>query len=261
MIPDKKWPSLRTWGMRIAKHRAAWHAPASRLPANSPSSCIACGAIKPSSASAKSQALAPASPRPEEKRSQHHELAREGEPDRSRGDDGPGDLVENPEPADWHARKVVKQIETPVSSLLSRSKRVPQSAMPQDMLLIAVIMLPFAGSVLAALLRANAQSAEAWLAGSIALASLALSSALYPAVSDGGVIYSKVEWMPESRPRLHLAHGWTRLDVRGADHRHRLSRRALRPLLHVAGRSGCRASFHFSWRSWAPCWGSCCPAT
>lgn len=69
--------------------------------------------------------------------------------------------------------------------------------MPRDMLLIAVIMLPFVGSVLAALLRANAQSAEAWLSGSIALAGLALSLALYPAVTDGGVIYSKVEWMPD----------------------------------------------------------------
>ena len=69
--------------------------------------------------------------------------------------------------------------------------------MPHDMLLIAVIILPFVGSVLAALLRANAQSAEAWLSGSIALASLALSLALYPAVSEGGAIYSKVEWMPD----------------------------------------------------------------
>ena len=49
--------------------------------------------------------------------------------------------------------------------------------MPQDMLLIAVIALPFAGSVLAALLRANARNAEAWLAGAVALTSLALASA------------------------------------------------------------------------------------
>lgn len=36
--------------------------------------------------------------------------------------------------------------------------------MPHDMLLIAVITLPFAGSFLAALLSTNARNAEAWLA-------------------------------------------------------------------------------------------------
>ena len=99
LVRSKKWSSIRAWGMRIAKHRGMARARVAVAP-NSPSSCIACGAIKPSSASARSQAPAPASSRPEEKRGQHHELAREGESDRSRGDDGPGDLVESPEPAD-----------------------------------------------------------------------------------------------------------------------------------------------------------------
>ena len=39
-------------------------------------------------------------------------FAREGDPDRSRGDDGQGDLVESPSPP-AQAGEVVKQIETP----------------------------------------------------------------------------------------------------------------------------------------------------
>ena len=54
---------------------------------------------RPSSASARSPVRAPAWQRPEPRRTRHHELAREGDPDRSRGDDGRGDLVESPEPA------------------------------------------------------------------------------------------------------------------------------------------------------------------
>ena len=52
--------ALRAWGMKVAKH-AAWRAPASRSPASSPSSSTACGATRPSSASARSQVRAPRS--------------------------------------------------------------------------------------------------------------------------------------------------------------------------------------------------------
>ena len=79
---------------------AAWRAPASRSPASSPSSCTACGATQtefrfgkePGARRLTGSGLNQAATR-------HHELAREGEPDRSRGDDGRGDLVESPEPA------------------------------------------------------------------------------------------------------------------------------------------------------------------
>ena len=69
--------------------------------------------------------------------------------------------------------------------------------MPYEMLLIAILALPFVGSCLAALLRANARNAEAWLAGTIALISLALLAGGYPRVVDGGVIRHKVDWVPD----------------------------------------------------------------
>ena len=69
--------------------------------------------------------------------------------------------------------------------------------MPYETLLIAVLALPFVGSCLAALLRANARNAEAWLAGAVALIGLALVAAAYPRVIDGGVIRHTVEWVPD----------------------------------------------------------------
>ncbi|MGE3743836.1 MAG: proton-conducting transporter membrane subunit, partial [Geminicoccaceae bacterium] len=69
--------------------------------------------------------------------------------------------------------------------------------MPSETLLIAVLALPFAGSCLAALLRANARNAEAWLAGAVALASLAFVAACYPRIVDGGVVRHTVEWVPD----------------------------------------------------------------
>ena len=47
--------------------------------------------------------------------------------------------------------------------------------MAHDTILLAVIVLPFLGSFVAALLPTNARNAEAWLAGSIALAAASLA--------------------------------------------------------------------------------------
>ena len=64
------------------------------------------------------------------------------------------------------------------------------------MLLILLFAMPFAGSLAAALLRANARNAEAWLAGAIALAGLAVTASYYPEMSSGQVIRFGVEWLP-----------------------------------------------------------------
>jgi multicomponent K+:H+ antiporter subunit A len=64
-------------------------------------------------------------------------------------------------------------------------------------LLAPLIALPFGGSCLAALFPTNARNAEAYLAGGIALAALALVIAAYPGVVDGGVIHYRVPWIPE----------------------------------------------------------------
>ncbi|MBX6393425.1 MAG: monovalent cation/H+ antiporter subunit A, partial [Burkholderiales bacterium] len=65
------------------------------------------------------------------------------------------------------------------------------------MRLIVLLVLPFAGSLLAALMRQNARNAEAWLAGLVALAGALLTASLYPEVSGGAVIRHDIEWLPQ----------------------------------------------------------------
>src|ERR1044071_6990896 len=69
--------------------------------------------------------------------------------------------------------------------------------MPPEMFLIAVLALPFLGSLIAALLPTNVRNAEAWLAGAVALIGLALVAANYPDVINGRVIRYRVEWVPD----------------------------------------------------------------
>jgi multicomponent K+:H+ antiporter subunit A len=61
--------------------------------------------------------------------------------------------------------------------------------------LILILALPFLGSLLAALLPANARNAEAWLAGSVAAAVAALVVDLYPQMqAAGGVLQLQIPW-------------------------------------------------------------------
>ena len=69
--------------------------------------------------------------------------------------------------------------------------------MSYSVVLIAALVLPFAGSFVAALLPSNARNAEAWLAGVIALSVLIMIGWLYPGVTDGGVIRHETAWLPE----------------------------------------------------------------
>ena len=64
-------------------------------------------------------------------------------------------------------------------------------------ILLAVLVLPFVGSFVAALLPTNARNVEAWLAGTIALAGLIGMFMLYPAVVDAGSIRYDAEWLPQ----------------------------------------------------------------
>jgi multicomponent K+:H+ antiporter subunit A len=63
--------------------------------------------------------------------------------------------------------------------------------------LIVLIALPFGGSCLATLFRANARNAEAYLAGGVALTALVLVIAVYPHVANGGVLQYRTAWVPE----------------------------------------------------------------
>jgi multicomponent K+:H+ antiporter subunit A len=62
--------------------------------------------------------------------------------------------------------------------------------------LVALLALPFAGSIAAALLPANARNAAAWLSGAISLAALAIVASLYPHMADRQVARLDVPWMP-----------------------------------------------------------------
>ncbi|WP_459614476.1 monovalent cation/H+ antiporter subunit A [Bordetella sp. 2513F-2] len=64
------------------------------------------------------------------------------------------------------------------------------------MLLVLILALPFAGSLCAALLPANARNAEAWLSGATSLACAILVATLYPQIADGAVIRADLAWAP-----------------------------------------------------------------
>lgn len=65
------------------------------------------------------------------------------------------------------------------------------------MSLVWLIVIPFAGSVIAGLLPANARNAEAWLSGAVALVGVAILVLLYPHVGSGEVVRFERGWMPE----------------------------------------------------------------
>ena len=62
--------------------------------------------------------------------------------------------------------------------------------------LISLILLPFIGSLMAAVLPANARNTESTLAGIIALACAVQTALLFPEIRDGGVIYQELQWLP-----------------------------------------------------------------
>ncbi len=69
--------------------------------------------------------------------------------------------------------------------------------MIEQNLILILMALPFAGAIGAATLPVNARNAEAWLAGFVMVAGLAILAALYPSVADGGVARSTLRWLPQ----------------------------------------------------------------
>lgn len=69
--------------------------------------------------------------------------------------------------------------------------------MLNENLLLYLILLPFVGSLLAALLPANARNAEAWLSGGVAIAAFIIVACLYPSVVNGNVARYTLAWLPE----------------------------------------------------------------
>jgi multicomponent K+:H+ antiporter subunit A len=65
------------------------------------------------------------------------------------------------------------------------------------MLLTLIIVLPFLGSIFAALLPANARNAEAWLAGAVTVACVVLIGMHYGEVTGGAVVRTRLAWLPQ----------------------------------------------------------------
>jgi len=66
------------------------------------------------------------------------------------------------------------------------------------MLLLILILIPFAGSVIAAFLPADARNREAWLAALIASVGLLITVYLYSSVDNGEVISYRIDWLPSA---------------------------------------------------------------
>jgi multicomponent K+:H+ antiporter subunit A len=67
-----------------------------------------------------------------------------------------------------------------------------------ETLLLVTIVVPFLGSVVAALLPTNARNTEAWLAGGAAIVLIVIFCLLYPAVGEGEVVHAGVDWIPQA---------------------------------------------------------------
>ncbi|MDB5928481.1 MAG: multisubunit potassium/proton antiporter, PhaB subunit / multisubunit potassium/proton antiporter, partial [Polaromonas sp.] len=62
--------------------------------------------------------------------------------------------------------------------------------------LLTLILLPFIGSLIAAVLPANARNAESTLAGVIALFCTVQAALYFPQITSGGVLRQEIEWLP-----------------------------------------------------------------
>ncbi|WP_439594327.1 monovalent cation/H+ antiporter subunit A [Falsiroseomonas sp.] len=68
--------------------------------------------------------------------------------------------------------------------------------MPDALLLLTLLVLPFLGAIAAGVLPSHARNTASGLAGAIALVNLALVWAAYPTVAAGGVLRAEFAWMP-----------------------------------------------------------------
>ena len=62
--------------------------------------------------------------------------------------------------------------------------------------LMYLVLLPFIGSLLAAVMPANARNAESTLAGLIALFCAVQTALCFPAIADGSVLREEIAWLP-----------------------------------------------------------------
>lgn len=72
------------------------------------------------------------------------------------------------------------------------------------MTLTCILLLPFVGSLCAALLPRNARNVEAWLAVAVSLVSLTLTAMLHSQVIEGAVVRANLSWVPQLGLDLQL---------------------------------------------------------
>ena len=65
------------------------------------------------------------------------------------------------------------------------------------MLLLTLILIPFIGCFIAAMLPVNARNREAWLAAAVALVGLVILGLQFPHINSGEVIRYQLDWMPD----------------------------------------------------------------
>ena len=64
------------------------------------------------------------------------------------------------------------------------------------MLLSSPVLVPFLGSILAAVMPQNARDREAWLAMAVAAGGLVVAGALFPRIAAGEVVSEEFAWLP-----------------------------------------------------------------
>ncbi|MGE8376062.1 MAG: monovalent cation/H+ antiporter subunit A, partial [Diaphorobacter nitroreducens] len=62
--------------------------------------------------------------------------------------------------------------------------------------LTLLILLPFVGSLLAAVLPANARNTESTLAGLVALFCTVQTALYFPQIAEAGVLREEITWLP-----------------------------------------------------------------
>ena len=68
--------------------------------------------------------------------------------------------------------------------------------MVESTLILILLILPFAGSVVAATSPANLRNAEVWLSAAVSAIGLGILAAIYPEVAGGGVVHKTIRWLP-----------------------------------------------------------------
>lgn len=131
--------------------------------------------------------------------------------------------------------------------------------MPDETLLVILLMLPFAGGVAALVLSSQVRDAAAWVAATTALIALAVTAGLYGRMIAGEVVRLKVAWMPAAGQDFTL-----RMDGLAWMFCLLVTDVGFLVVLYaryyMSPRDPVARFFRFFWRSWARCWASCCQA-